>query len=229
MAKIDRFVAKIFGSAAGVNQIAKFGSLFAGSSAFTTDAAQAQSLSNWLTGWLGAAIGGNSPAIEDMNAAFFVLSTQIAYILQAGLAEWNTDTVYYIGSLANDGAGVTYKSLTDANQGNALSDLTNWRRVGGQVRVNAKSANYTVTPNDALVPGNAGAGAITLTLPACSEVGGIPFYFSKVDSSGNAVTLLCQGADTILDTVPGSSSIGLTTPGQSVILISDGVGSYLVF
>lgn len=53
MAKLPRVKQNIFGSGAGVNQIAQFGSLFAGSPATTTSPAVAQSLSNWLTGWRG--------------------------------------------------------------------------------------------------------------------------------------------------------------------------------
>lgn len=129
MAKIPRKLMKQFGSAAGVDQIAQFGSLFAGTPALYTGSADpdaVQGLANWLTGWFGAAIGGNSPAIEDMNAAFFVMAYQLSYIFQAGVAEWNTDTIYYTGSLVNDG-GVLYKSLTDDNTGNAVTDITNWQ------------------------------------------------------------------------------------------------------
>jgi hypothetical protein len=127
MAKLTRIVQKLFGSGAGVDQIAQFGSLFAGSPAFTTDPATAMSLSNWLTGWAGAAIGGNAPAIEDMNACMFVFAYQLGYLLQAGIAEWDTDTVYYIGSFASV-AGAVYVSRTDANSGHdPTGDPTNWK------------------------------------------------------------------------------------------------------
>lgn len=127
MAKLQRFAAKIFGSGAGADQIGVFGSLFAGSEATTTDPKVAQSLSNWLTGWFGAAIGGNAPAIEDMNAGFFVTTYQIAKILQAGVAEWDAETTYFIGSFASDSLGGLYYSLTDDNLNHALSDTTNWK------------------------------------------------------------------------------------------------------
>src|SRR3982751_6358775 len=133
MAKLNRILARVFGSGAGTDQISKFGSLFAGSPAFTTSPAQAQELSNWLTGWLGAAIGGNSPAVEDMNAVHFVLAYQIAYLMQAGVPEWNTATVYYIGSLANVDGSI-YLSRTDDNTGNdPTGDPTNWKLVAGEV------------------------------------------------------------------------------------------------
>lgn len=129
MAKLSRFVAKIFGSSAGPNQIGVFGSLFAGSANTTTNPATAQSLSNWLTGWNGAAIDGNAPAIEDMNAAFFVHSYQIAYMLQQGIPEWNTDTVYFQNQFCSV-SGSLYKSLTDDNTGNDPStDTANWQLI----------------------------------------------------------------------------------------------------
>ncbi len=132
MAKITRVDQKIFGSGAGVDQIAQFGSLFAGSPAFTTDPAIAMSLSNWLTGWAGAAIGGNAPAIEDMNAVLFVYAYQLAYLMQAGIAEWNTDTVYYEGSLVNVD-GEIYVSRTDDNTGNLVTDADEWKKIAGDI------------------------------------------------------------------------------------------------
>lgn len=127
MAKLNRFTQKIFGSGAGTDQIGVFGSLFAGSAAETTDPNTAQSLSNWLTGWFGAAIGGNSPAIEDMNAISFVTTYQLAKILQAGVTEWDSGTTYYIGSFVSDGTSNLYYSLVDNNTGNALTDVLSWR------------------------------------------------------------------------------------------------------
>lgn len=133
MAKLSNVLSKIFGSGAGLNQISKFGSLFAGTPAFTTDPEEAQSLSNYLTGWAAAAIGGNSPAIEDMNAVLFAMSYQLAYYQQSGIPEWNSGKEYFIGSLVNDGTGAIYVSLIDSNTGNAVSDDTKWTKVGGKV------------------------------------------------------------------------------------------------
>lgn len=126
MAKIVRKVAKIFGSTAGPDQRSVFGSKFAGSPAFSTDVDTIQSLSNWLNGWLSAAIGGNAPCIEDMNSAQFVNSYQTAYLMQQGIAEWDAQTSYYIGSMVNS-AGKIYVSKTDDNLNNAVSDTTNWK------------------------------------------------------------------------------------------------------
>lgn len=224
MARLSRVFQRIFGSGAGTDQIAQFGSLFAGSPAFTTDPSTAQSLSNWLTGWFGAAIGGNAPAIEDMNAPFFVSTYQLAYLMQAGVAEWDTSTVYYIGSLVQDGTGVIYKSLTDSNTGNALTSAANWQRYSSVGAVQTKSANYTVTPNDGVILANAGSGGFNLSLPPATAAPGQPLYIKKVDSTGNAVSILPNGSDAI----DGATSISLRNQNDAIILIPDGVATWRI-
>lgn len=130
MSKLTRVLQKIFGSTAGTDEIAQIGSLAAGTPAFTTDPATIQALGNYLQGWYGVVLANNSPAIEDVNALDFLITRQLAYIFQAGIPEYDATTVYYKGSLVNSG-GLAYASLTDANTGNAVTDATNWRTVGG--------------------------------------------------------------------------------------------------
>lgn len=125
MAKITRVLQKLFGSTASADQIGQFGSLAAGTPVTTTDPATMQSLSNWLEGWFGAVLGGNSPAIEDMNAVCFVFARQLAYIFQNGIPEWETNTTYYIGSVVASGLN-TYTSIVDDNLGNLVTDTTKW-------------------------------------------------------------------------------------------------------
>lgn len=129
MAKIVRKQQKIFGSnlTAAAGGIAEFGSLAAGAKVFTVDPAVIQSLSNYLDGWSGAIVGSNSPALEDFNAIDFLYAYQLAYIFQEGIAEWETGTTYFTGSLAQDGTGVIFRSIADNNQGNALSTVNKWQ------------------------------------------------------------------------------------------------------
>lgn len=126
MAALTKIAQNIFGVDAGTDEISKFGSLAAGSEAFTTDPAQAQSLSNWLDGWYSAVIGGNAPTIQDMNSVFFVITYQLAYLVQRGVAEWDAVTTYYTGSIVNV-AGVLYVSLQDTNTNHATTDSTWWK------------------------------------------------------------------------------------------------------
>jgi len=179
MAKITRFHQKLFGSTAASTEIGVFGSLAAGLPTTSTDPTTIQSLSNFLGGWLAAVVGGNSPAVEDMNALFFVAFRQLAYVMQTGVPEWNTSTVYYIGSICSV-AGVCYVSLTDDNTGNAVTSTTNWAVFGGKSSV--KTANYTALITDDVILCDASAGGFTVTLPTSASVKGKRFLIKKVAS-----------------------------------------------
>ncbi len=126
MAKLVRKLMKVFGTDADTDQRAVFGSLAQAVPAFTTDVETIQSLAPWQDGWFAAILGGNSPAIEDMNSFCFVAAYQLAYLMQTGTPEWNAATTYFKGSIAQDGNGVSYMSLTDTNLNHAVTDRTNW-------------------------------------------------------------------------------------------------------
>lgn len=194
MAKIARATMKIFGSSAGANQIAQFGSLNAGSPTFTTNVTTIQALSNYLVGWYNAVIGGNSPAIEDMNALFYLYAYQLAYLFQTGIAEWDSGTTYYTGSLVNDGLGNIYTSLLDTNLNNALTNTTYWRASYqsslAQYNVNVGDANSVPQPTNTNLLGDAkasyAASTVTITIATPGVVSwathpvltGTPVYFT---------------------------------------------------
>lgn len=146
MAKITRVQAKVFGQNAAGGELGVFGSLAAGTPTTTTSVATIQSLAAWLGGWFSAVVGENSPAIEDMNAMCYVFGYQIAYGLQTGVPEWETNTVYYIGSFVSSGNKI-YVSQTDANTGNAVTSTTNWALYGNKTRAQNTSATITTSDN----------------------------------------------------------------------------------
>lgn len=206
MAKLARKLMKEFGVNAGFQQIAQFGSLNAGSIDYTTDVETVQALGNWLTGWFAAVEGGNSPAIEDMNAMCYVFAYQLCYLMQSGVPEWNSATTYYIGSFVTDGAGNLYSSLTDTNLNNAVTDATKWRLFaaasGGAdiVSINpAVSSPYTLTTADVgktfLV--NSANGAMVFNLPVAAK----NFNFEIKDSGGvsslNNITVVQHSTETL--------------------------------
>ena len=117
--KIQRKLMRIFGKDSGLNQRSIFGSLASGLGAFSTDPEVIQSNGNYLGGWFSSVLGGNSPAIEDMNSLHFLYAYQLAYLMQAGIAEWDVDTEYFTGSLVSS-AGRVYESLIDNNLSNAV-------------------------------------------------------------------------------------------------------------
>lgn len=144
MSKLTRKSAQVFGSTAAAQQIAQFGSLAASAVQYSVDPAVIQSLANWKTGWFGATVGGNSPAIEDENAVDYVHSYQIGYLMQTGIPEYDAGTTYFSGSMVQDGNGNLRVSKTDSNTGNGnlLTDGTNWRTPAGHVPVGAVVATF---------------------------------------------------------------------------------------
>lgn len=202
MAKITRKTALIFGSSASAGDIRQFGSLAAGSPVTTTDPDTIQALANWLTGWLGAVIGGNSPTIEDMNAMCYVFAYQIAYLMQTGVPEWETSTIYFIGNVVNDGSGGLYISRTDSNTGNALTSTTNWQKIAGTNTVQTKSADYTMLPSDTIV---LASGTHTITMPNATVCTGSEFIVKKTDS-GTTTSIAFQSAQS----ADGQTSLSLT-------------------
>lgn len=217
MAKITRIYQRIFGSTApvsGTGTVGEFGSLAAGTPTASTSVAVIQSLDAWLKGWLEAIVGDNGPPIEDMNGFGFVVTTQLAYIFQQGVPEWDTTTPYYKGSLVNSG-GVLYTSLTDNNVGNALSSTTNWQVAGTRTVTVA-----TGTTADASVADyyrvDASAGPITIALPALASSLGVKFRIKKIDSSANDVTV--QGSAS--EFIDFGNIFRLGSPGDALEIVA---------
>lgn len=128
MAKILRKLQKIFGMNAAGTQRSVFGSAAAGDPAYTTDPATIQS-ANYEGGWFTALVANRSSFIQDMNSLHFLYGYQLAYLMQSGIAEWDAQTTYYIGSIVSDGSGSIYKCLINDTIGVSLSDSTYWVRV----------------------------------------------------------------------------------------------------
>jgi len=125
---------RLFGNLLGSNGIAEyFGGLANGkpSTAVTNGAgADPENImdptnSVWANGWTSAVVGANSPTVEDMNSAFYALAYQLAYGMQSGIPEYDSSTTYYTGSFCQS-AGIIYKSITDGNIGNAVTNASYW-------------------------------------------------------------------------------------------------------
>jgi len=114
MGKITRAYQKIFGGTGTTSDFGEFGSLATGAPTTTKDPATIQSLAAWLAGWAQATVGALIPPYQDMNSVHYLAFYQICYILQMGIAEWDSQTVYYIGSVAQYN-GQFYVSIQDNN------------------------------------------------------------------------------------------------------------------
>lgn len=227
MAKILRKNMKIFGSSPGVNEIAKFGSLAAGSPIFTTDVETIQSLSNYLQGWFAAVIGGNSPAIEDMNALCYVYAYQLAYLFQEGVAEWNSLTSYFIGSMVNDGLGTVFISLIDNNLNNALTNANitsgKWKVQNRGVRL--VTGTDTATSSDNLIRAKPTAASFVETLPAVAGCYiGQQIIVKNVETNGNQVTVKGSGVEPIDGVASGTIVLESSPTQESATFSCNGTG-----
>lgn len=86
-----------------------------------------------------------------------------------------------------------------------------------------KSADYTATSDETVIPVTASAAARTVTLPAASGNSGMIITVIKTDSTFNAVTVDGDGSETI----NGSANTTLNTQYESVTVICDGTGWYI--
>ena len=143
MSILSRAKQIIFGDSGGTGEFGQIGSKAAGAPATTKNLATMQSLTEYLQG-LNAIVSdqGTSvlPYLEDMNSLFFLTTSQLAYIFQSGVPEWETNTDYYKAlsvvleeaSLWIDKIGVD----PSPNQGNnPLTNLDKWDFIASPIRV----------------------------------------------------------------------------------------------
>jgi microcystin-dependent protein len=150
MAKIIRATQKIFGETGPVAEFGQPGSYPAGTLVNTKDPATIQALAAYLTG-LSAVVGtgGKKPAMEDLNSLLYLITSQIAYLMQEGIAEWDAGTTYYIGSIVKSG-GIVYTSLQDSNLNKTPATETAFWVLGingegtypGEYIISAQAADY---------------------------------------------------------------------------------------
>jgi len=229
MAKLTRVHQKVFGDAVGAaGNFDIFGSLAAGTPTPSKDPALIQSLNAFLLGWQGAIVGNKSPSFQDMNSLFFLAFWQIAYLFQAGMAEYNPDTSYFLNSQCQVN-GVEYISKIDDNLGNDPTTATNaWRLKAslyletlypvGELYVTHRSGN----PSTLL-----GFGTWTQysdgRLPAfMSNTGSAPFNTLDTVGGGVSTTLTKEQLPTELQNLahtisntPGSSGTGVAQAGNN--------------
>ncbi len=137
----------IFGSTGDVAGFGKIGSKIAGSPVKTKDLAQIQSLSLYLQG-LQAITNSNLPYLQDMNSLFLLITSQLAYLYQNGVPEYDATTDYFNLISFVQVNGVIYQSIdgdgTTPNTGNApASSPTKWRNVDPYTIAQAVSAETT--------------------------------------------------------------------------------------
>ena len=150
MSKIIRKTASIFASSAGVNQLEQFGAKevtgnYNGQSP-PADPAVIQSLSAWKGGWSSAQYEVFAPYLQDRNAVDYVNSYQIAYLLQMGVPEWDSETTYYTNSIVQYN-GQKFISLADNNIGNTPPNIASnatWQIISFPSTIQLKAPTLTI-------------------------------------------------------------------------------------
>ena len=173
--KITRKNQQIFaGAVAPTNVVAQFGSFKAGVSAYSQDPDIIQARAAWGAGFSSAVVTNDAPCIQDLNALFFLVTRQIAYIMQQGISEYNAATPYFIGSIVHDGVGGLYMSVSDTNVNVALTDSTKWLNYYSK-KITEVDVSYTVLNADWFIRFIAGAAQtgdkITLPTPSATNKG----------------------------------------------------------
>ncbi|MCK5611980.1 hypothetical protein KAR91_59470 [Candidatus Pacearchaeota archaeon] len=194
MAKLTRANQEIFAVSAPAGLVRQFGSLAEGSPLTTTDPEVIQALATrYDIGWQAAAVtsgeGNIVPALEDFNALFFLITYQLFYLFEQGIAEWDDATTYYINSIVRSGS-ILYKSLTDTNLNNdPTGDIVNWNVYYGANEETATSTTpYTIADEDTLSV-DCTAGDKVVNIPTPVGVNGRKIKIMKSDTSVNKVTI----------------------------------------
>lgn len=131
MAKIERKTQKIFASNTSADQITAFGTAKTTSPEFTTDVAEIQT-NTFLQGWSQSLVSDLAPFMQDSNGLWYMATKQLAYLFQEGIAEWDAETEYSIGSLVKTVSNNTcnfYQSIKNSNINNAVTDTSYWKEV----------------------------------------------------------------------------------------------------
>lgn len=116
MAALTRVKQLIFGSGAATAQFGKIGSKSAGTPINTKDLAQIQSLSQFLNGLYAITANAvNPPYIQDLNSLYLLLTSQLAYVFEKGIPEWESGTDYFSDVSFVQVSGVLYQATADSN------------------------------------------------------------------------------------------------------------------
>ena len=114
--------------------------------------------------------------------------------------------------------GLQYPFISD----DGIPTLEWFRQITSYIMSRTKVATYTSSltiPVDVFHARiDATGGARTATLPTASTCAGRQILITKVDSSGNAVTVACSGSETI----QGSATISLAAQWNKALVISNG-------
>lgn len=214
MSKITRKNQKIFaGDVSTSGVISQFGSLKAALPNYSSDLDVIQSLDAWGEGWASAVISSHFPAVQDLNALYYVLTKQISYLMQAGIPEWNAATTYYIGSFVSAPNGsdrAIFISVADTNLNQSLNNTAKWMLYDSRKFSVCSTNTYAVLYDDRYIQMTY-AGDTTLVLPE-------PTALNK----GRKISVANDNS-----TISMSYKVTVSSLGTSILI--DGSATYLIY
>jgi hypothetical protein len=151
---LTRVHQKIFAENAITDEIGVFGSLQAGTKLTSSNIATLQSLAAYGLGFSDATTSGEQlPSLEEVNGLHKTETEQLQYLLNKGIPEYSADAEYYIDDIQREVGGTKlYKSITDHNIGNALTDALNWQELGDLADLINLNQATTTTSGFSLLP-----------------------------------------------------------------------------
>lgn len=188
MEDLQRVTAKIFASNAAAEDIGQYGSALSGTKVLTDDIATIQGLPAYEVGWRAAVLSTrNYPTLQEMNGLQKTFSYQLAYILQKGIAKWDSGTEYYINDFCSVGNEI-YVSIADNNINHDPTELNsvywNLYSPGLGTYANQSLSNLNTTGQAVL---DAKANVDLSNLSATGESHFANPSLSNLDATGQAV------------------------------------------
>jgi len=113
------------------------------------------------------------------------------------IAAWSSGVTYSQGEIVQDlsGFGLLYVSMTNNNQGNALTNVAAWSMFDGNYRSTSSSLPCLVTDN--VVGSNSTGGNLTQTLPQISVTPiGKKIKIKDIGTGGNTTAVQAHAGDT---------------------------------
>jgi hypothetical protein len=217
MTRTTRATQNIFAGSASNN--GQFGSLQAGTKVDTNNLATIQALPAYASGWNSATVGSQQvPALEEMQGLDFMITTQLVYLFQEGIPEYDAGTTYYGNSIVkNPGTYQIYGSLgtsTTANTGNALSNATYWKLL---CDLSNPATNVAWAGTAA---GTANALTLTATgVPAAPSAGQTIIFIGSTANTSGTVTVAINGGAAKNITKLGSLALSVNDITTNVMIM----------
>ena len=122
MAVLPRVKQKIFGKNADLNDLGIVGSKSNGTPDYSKNIETLQSLVQFETGLRAMVTSTDAPYIQDQNSLFYIITSQLAYLFQSGIPEWDSQTEYFSGKSLVLKSGNIY--ISTANSTNIEPEVT---------------------------------------------------------------------------------------------------------